>query len=139
MSVNIRKLLRDYRAACRAARIDPAVGPATTFQAANAIAESRKRLNRPRDRWWLEIDWLDDEGLSHSDTEFMALLRLWVRTLYAAYQAEGDEFVVREHHRMSLRDLLALRGETLEWVEDEDGEILAVILPVDQAVDGVLE
>lgn len=130
MKLNITKLLRDYRAACRAVGINPRKGPAT-------FAESRKAIRAFRQRdpknplWWQAVDWLDDEGSSHSETEYLALLRVWIEALHAMFVDESEVFVMSENHRVALRELLALRGETLEWVVDEDGEIVVMVLPLD--------
>lgn len=114
---------QDYLDACERYRIDPVVGPVTSFQRINVMVDVRRaRAWRLVTQWWLTVDWLD-EGKAHSETEFDAFLRLWVRVLYAsdALKENPPPLPKSRNHNKPLRDVLAARGEKLEWIEDADG------------------
>ena len=138
MQINITAMMRGYRAACRAVGIDPAVGPATRAESRKAILAFKQR-DPKNPLWWRAVDW-QDHAYSHSETEFLALLHIWIQSIHAMFVTETEVFVMSENHRVALRELLAARGKALEWVE-EDGEIQAIIvdIPRDPEVDGVME
>lgn len=134
--MNAASILREYRAACRAARIDPAVGPVTTFESVNAIAAAQKaRKKRAATKWWTYFDWLEwfEEGVARSTTEHIAIVHLWVMSLFVieAEDTEGGS----GHHQEPLRLVLADRGATLQWTPDEDGLIKAILVEAVGAAD----
>lgn len=119
-----------WRKALTATHIDPTRGPATTFECANAIAAERKARGKVKSAWWLNVDWLD-EGFAHSITEYLALLRLWVRALYSAYEDEHP-YVESSYRDLPLRELLEARGAVLEWFEDEEGNLHSQVVETEE-------
>lgn len=131
--MNSARIIADYRAACCAARIDPAVGPVTTFQCVNAIAEARRRrLWRLVVAWWLYEDWRGwlEEGSARSETEHLAIIRLWLGALLAAYAADHPPLPRSAHHTKPLREVLADRGATVHWDKDEAGRLTPEVVGV---------
>lgn len=107
-----RDYLGAYRDACRLARLDPATGPRTTYECANGVATVRKAAARRRAGWWWLIDW-GDPGFCHSTTEYVALVH--VRIDAALMQDRHLDCDDPPEADLDLRDLLALRGQSVEF------------------------
>lgn len=93
--MNADQLLKNFRAACLAAGVDPAAG-SSVYQAANAKAELQKR--RCPDsvlRWW-EVDW-SDPGECHSDVERDTFYRLFVASWRIHMRIESSRETQRHH------------------------------------------
>ncbi|MBL8131914.1 MAG: hypothetical protein JNL42_08655 [Anaerolineae bacterium] len=97
--IDLDRLRRDFRAACRAAGLDPAVGTTNRYEVVRAKAAAvrlRQRQERRgrRFRWW-QIDW-SEPGLCRSDVEYEAIFRLFqkswrFRSLWRRVRNEGGE------------------------------------------------
>ncbi|MCK6579554.1 MAG: hypothetical protein L6Q98_15785 [Anaerolineae bacterium] len=78
--IDLDRLRRDFRAACRAAGVDPAVGTTSRYEVVRAKA-AVVRLRQRQERWerrfrWWQIDW-SEPGLCRSDVEYEAIFRLF--------------------------------------------------------------
>ncbi|MDZ4768376.1 MAG: hypothetical protein SGJ24_04545 [Chloroflexota bacterium] len=114
-------LLATYRAACRAARLDPEVGPTTLYQCVVATSEARKQRPVRRESnervWWL-CDWSpyshaadprDRPRRASSAVEQQAL----VNVAAAALRHRLCDAPPRPHaHLRPLREIFTQRGES---------------------------
>ena len=104
-----RGLIATYRRACQRARIDPAEGPRTLYEAANAIAEAAKAAARTQRRWqWWRVEW-GEPGMCFSSIEYTALINVdhdakWLRINRLAYSESP-------YAETPLKALLSSRGQ----------------------------
>lgn len=129
--------LAQYRRRCARLGIDSAAG-ATSYDLARIRADARKAAHIP-DYWWRDYALWTDSAPHRSETEEEALARVFrqafshVTQLVAGQQRQREALQERWKHQsknLSLRELLAGRGEKLVWIDAPDGSGATSVITV---------